>query len=120
MPSNRLEASYNPSSRSHKGHRCDYGRSQSLTKEQGSVNESQTNKLCHSEAYNTVLPSNRAEIATRSLSGKLPNQPQDIQQCIAAQIVPDPYISVEKLHQLFYDCEKIPGQSQHLQVTQWI
>ncbi|MBW0504830.1 hypothetical protein O181_044545 [Austropuccinia psidii MF-1] len=110
-------ASYNPSRSSDKGHRSDYGRSQSVPEEQGSVTESQTNDLCHSEADNTVLPSNRAEIATRMLSGHLPSQLQDIQQCIPAQRVPDPCISVKKLHQFLPDCEKLLGPSQHFQVT---
>ncbi|MBW0511776.1 hypothetical protein O181_051491 [Austropuccinia psidii MF-1] len=39
---------------------------------------------------------------------------------IAAQKVPDPCRSVEKLHKSIPDCEKIPGPSQHLQVTQWM
>ncbi|MBW0487512.1 hypothetical protein O181_027227 [Austropuccinia psidii MF-1] len=114
MPSTRSGASYNPSSSSQKGHRRDYGRSQ------GSVDDFQINKLCHSEADNTVLPSNRAETATRSLSGHLKSQPEGLQQCIAAQRVPDPCRSVEKLHEFLPDCEKIPGSSQQLQVTQWM
>ncbi|MBW0486289.1 hypothetical protein O181_026004 [Austropuccinia psidii MF-1] len=46
-----------------KGYRRDYGRSQSVTEEQGSGNKSQTEKLCHSEADNTVLPLNTADTA---------------------------------------------------------
>ncbi|MBW0541936.1 hypothetical protein O181_081651 [Austropuccinia psidii MF-1] len=83
MPSTRSGASYNPSSSSLKGYRCYYGRSQSVTELQGSVNEPQTNKLCHSVADNTVLPSNRAETATRSLSGHMQSQPEGLQQCLA-------------------------------------
>ncbi|MBW0593927.1 hypothetical protein O181_133642, partial [Austropuccinia psidii MF-1] len=64
-------ASYNPSSSSQKGHRCDYGRSQSAKEGQGSVDDLKINKLCHSEAYKAVLPSKRADTATRSLSGHL-------------------------------------------------
>ncbi|MBW0514223.1 hypothetical protein O181_053938 [Austropuccinia psidii MF-1] len=69
MPSTRSGASYNPSSSSQKGHRHDYGRSQSFTEGQGSVDDFQINKLCHSAADNTVLPPNRAETATGSLFG---------------------------------------------------
>ncbi|MBW0531999.1 hypothetical protein O181_071714 [Austropuccinia psidii MF-1] len=69
MPSNRSGARYNPSSSPQKGHRCDHGRSQSVTEGQGPVDYLQINKLCHSEADNTVLPSNRADTATRCLSG---------------------------------------------------
>ncbi|MBW0563733.1 hypothetical protein O181_103448, partial [Austropuccinia psidii MF-1] len=91
-------ASYNPSGSSQKGDRCDYGRSQSVTEGQGSVSGSQNDKLCHSEADNTVLPSKRADMATRSLSGHIKSQPEGLQQCIAAQRVPDPFRYVEKLH----------------------
>ncbi|MBW0508329.1 hypothetical protein O181_048044 [Austropuccinia psidii MF-1] len=79
MPSTRSGASYNPSSSSQKFHRHDYGRRQSVTEEQGSVNESQTDKLFHSEADNTFLPSNRADTTTRSLSGHLQSNPEGIQ-----------------------------------------
>ncbi|MBW0565898.1 hypothetical protein O181_105613 [Austropuccinia psidii MF-1] len=120
MPSTREGAIYNPSRSSQRGHRCDYGRSQKVTEEKGSVNESQTNTLFRSEADNTVFPSKRAETATRILSGHIQSQPEGIQQCIAAQRVPDPCRSVEKLHELLPDLEKIPGPSNHLQVTQWI
>ncbi|MBW0518461.1 hypothetical protein O181_058176 [Austropuccinia psidii MF-1] len=71
MPSTRSGASYNPSNSSQKGHRRDYGRSQSVTEEQGSIDHFQVDKLCHSESDNTVLPSNRADTTTRSLSGHL-------------------------------------------------
>ncbi|MBW0553239.1 hypothetical protein O181_092954 [Austropuccinia psidii MF-1] len=120
MPSNISGASYNPSSSSQKDHRSDYGRSQSVTEGQGSVDYFQFNKLCHSEADNTVLPSNRAEAATRSLSEHTQRQPEGLKQCIEAQRVPDPCRSVEKLHEFLPDCEKIPGPSKHLQVTQWM
>ncbi|MBW0572114.1 hypothetical protein O181_111829 [Austropuccinia psidii MF-1] len=113
MPSTRSGASYNPLSSSQKGNRCDYSRSQS-------VNDLQINKLCHSEADKTVLPSQRADTSTRSLSGNLQSRPEGLQQCIAAQRVPDPCISLEKLHEFLPDCEKIPGQSQQLQVSQWM
>ncbi|MBW0555359.1 hypothetical protein O181_095074 [Austropuccinia psidii MF-1] len=120
MPSTRSGAICNPSSRSQKGHRRDYGRSQSVTEGQRSVVDFQINKLCNSEVNNTVLPSNRDENATRSLSGHLQSQPEGLQKCIAAQRVPNPFRSVEKLHEFLPDCEKIPGPSQRLQVTQWM
>ncbi|MBW0523896.1 hypothetical protein O181_063611 [Austropuccinia psidii MF-1] len=120
MPSTRSGASYNPSSRPQKGHRRDYGRSQSVTEGQRSVDNFQIDKLCHSEADNTFLPLNRADTATSSLSGHIQSQPEGLQKCIAAQRVPDPFRSVEKLHEFLPDCEKIPGPSQHLQVTQWM
>ncbi|MBW0535827.1 hypothetical protein O181_075542 [Austropuccinia psidii MF-1] len=120
MPPTRSGASYNPSISSQKGHRHDYGRSESVTEVQGSVDDFQINELCHSEADNTVLPSNRADTATRSLSGHLQSQPEGLQQCISAQRVPDPCRYVEKLHEFLPNCEKIPGPSQHLQVPQWM
>ncbi|MBW0551876.1 hypothetical protein O181_091591 [Austropuccinia psidii MF-1] len=120
MPSTRSGASYKPSSISQKGHRCDYDRSQSVTEGQGPVDDLQINKLCHSEADNTTLPSNRAYTATRSLSGHIQSQPEVLQQCTAPQGVSDPCRSVEKLHEFLPDCEKIPGPYQHFQVTQWM
>ncbi|MBW0511484.1 hypothetical protein O181_051199 [Austropuccinia psidii MF-1] len=90
MPSTRSGSSYNPSISSQKGHICDYGRSQSFTEEQGPVDDLQINKLCHSEADSTILPSNKAYTTTGSLSGHIQSQPEGLQQCIAAQIVPDP------------------------------
>ncbi|MBW0586211.1 hypothetical protein O181_125926 [Austropuccinia psidii MF-1] len=118
MPSTRSGASYNPSSSSLKGHRLDYGRSQSAIERQGSVDDLQINKFCHFEADKDVSPSKRADTATRSLSGHLQSQPEGLQQCIAAQRVPDPCRSIEILHEFLPDCEKIPGPSQHLGVTQ--
>ncbi|MBW0579837.1 hypothetical protein O181_119552 [Austropuccinia psidii MF-1] len=115
-----IRASYDLPSSSQEGHRHDYGRSQSVTEGQGSVDDFRIKKLCYSDADNTILPSNRAENATRSLSGHLQSQPEGFQQFIAAQRVPDPCRSVEKLHEFLPDCEKIPGPSQHLQVTQWM
>ncbi|MBW0576658.1 hypothetical protein O181_116373 [Austropuccinia psidii MF-1] len=85
MPSTRSGASYNPSGSSQKGHRHDYGKSQSVKEGQGSSDESQSNKLVHLEADNTVLPSNRADTATRSRSGYIHSQPEGLQQCIAAE-----------------------------------
>ncbi|MBW0553220.1 hypothetical protein O181_092935 [Austropuccinia psidii MF-1] len=120
MPSIRSGASYSPLSSSQKVHRCDYGRSQLVTEGQESVDDLQIDKLCHSEADNNILPSKRADTATRSLSGHIQSQPEGLQQCIAAQRVPDPCRYVEKLHEFLPDCEKIPGPSQHLQVTQWM
>ncbi|MBW0571403.1 hypothetical protein O181_111118 [Austropuccinia psidii MF-1] len=104
MPSTRSGATYNPS----------------ITEGQGSVEDSQSNESVHSEAYNTALPSTRAYTTTRSLSGHIQSQPEGLQQCIAAQRVLDPCRSVEKLHEFFPDCEKIPGPSQHLKVRQWM
>ncbi|MBW0553902.1 hypothetical protein O181_093617 [Austropuccinia psidii MF-1] len=98
MPSTRSGSSYNPSRSSQKGHRQDYGRSQPVTEGQGSVNDFQINKLCHSEADNTVLPSNRAETTTRRLNGHIKSQPEGLKQCVSAQRLPDPFRSVEKLH----------------------
>ncbi|MBW0587860.1 hypothetical protein O181_127575 [Austropuccinia psidii MF-1] len=120
MPSTRSGASYKPSSSSQKGHRRDYGRSQSDTEGQGSVKDFHNNKLSNSEADDTILPSKRADTATRSLSGHLQSQPEGLQQFTAAQVVPDLHRSVEKLHELIPDCRNIPGSSQHLQVTQWM
>ncbi|MBW0514172.1 hypothetical protein O181_053887 [Austropuccinia psidii MF-1] len=117
MPSTRLGASYNPSSSSQECYRHDFGRSQSITEGQGSVNESQTHKLCHSEADNTVPPSKRAETTTRSLSGHIQSQPEGLKQCISSQRVLDPCRSVEKLQELLPDCEKISGPSQHFKVN---
>ncbi|MBW0572681.1 hypothetical protein O181_112396 [Austropuccinia psidii MF-1] len=90
MPSTRSGASYNPSSSSQKGHRCDYGRRELVTERQGSVDDLQINKLCHSEADNTTLPSNRADTTTRSLSGHIQSKTEGLQQCIAEQRLPDP------------------------------
>ncbi|MBW0564930.1 hypothetical protein O181_104645 [Austropuccinia psidii MF-1] len=120
MPSTRSGASYSPSSSCQKGHRHDYGRSQSVTEGKGSVDDLKINKSCHSEADNTILRLNRAYTATRRLSGHIRSQPEGLQQFIAAQSVPDPCRSVEKFHEFLPDCEKIPGPSQHLQVTQWM
>ncbi|MBW0569143.1 hypothetical protein O181_108858 [Austropuccinia psidii MF-1] len=118
MPSTRSGASYSPSSISQKGHRRDYGRSQPGTEGQGSVDDFKINKLCHSEAANTVLPSKKADTATRSLLRHIQSQAEGLQQCITAQRVSDPCRSVEKLHEFLPDCEKIPWPSQHLRVTQ--
>ncbi|MBW0580479.1 hypothetical protein O181_120194, partial [Austropuccinia psidii MF-1] len=109
-------ASYNPLSSSQKGNRHDYGRSQPGTEGKGSVDDFQTTKISHSDADNTILPSQRAETATRSLSGHI----KSIQQCPAVQGVPDPCRSVEKLHEFLPDCEKVPGPSQYLQIAQWM
>ncbi|MBW0569265.1 hypothetical protein O181_108980 [Austropuccinia psidii MF-1] len=120
MPTIRSGTSYNPSSSSQKGHRLDYGRSQSVTEGQGSVDDFQMNKLCHSEANNTILPLNRADTATRILSRNIKSQPECVPQCTEAQRVPDPFRSVEQLHEFLPACEKITGPSQHLQFTQWM
>ncbi|MBW0552594.1 hypothetical protein O181_092309 [Austropuccinia psidii MF-1] len=98
MPSTRSGASYNPSSSSKKGNRCDNGRSQSGAEGKGSVDDFQTTKIGNSEADNTILPSTRADTAKRSLSGHIQSQPQSLQKCTAVQGVQDPFRSVEKLH----------------------
>ncbi|MBW0531769.1 hypothetical protein O181_071484, partial [Austropuccinia psidii MF-1] len=67
-----------------------------------------------------ILPSKGADTATRSLSGNLQSQPEGLKRCISAQRVPEPCRSVEKLHEFLPHCEKIPGPSPHLQVTQWM
>ncbi|MBW0564252.1 hypothetical protein O181_103967 [Austropuccinia psidii MF-1] len=118
MPAAKSGASYNPSSSSQKFYTHDCGRNLSVKEGQGSVNEAQTDKLCHSEAYDTILPSKRADTATRRLSGHLKSQTEGFQKCLAAQRVPDPFRSVEKLHELLPDPKKISGAPQHLQVTQ--
>ncbi|MBW0489755.1 hypothetical protein O181_029470 [Austropuccinia psidii MF-1] len=64
-------ASYNPSSSSQKVYRRDYSQSQSVAEGQGSVHEFLTEKLCHPEADNTVLTSNRSETTTKSLNGDI-------------------------------------------------
>ncbi|MBW0565467.1 hypothetical protein O181_105182 [Austropuccinia psidii MF-1] len=120
MPSIRSGELYKPSSSFQKGHRCDYGRSQSDTEGQGSVKDFHDNKLSNSEADDTILASKRANSAARSLSGDLQSQPEGLQQCTEAQRVPDTCRSLEKLHGLIPDCKKIPGSSQNLKVTQWM
>ncbi|MBW0582281.1 hypothetical protein O181_121996 [Austropuccinia psidii MF-1] len=115
-----IGASYNPSNSSQKGHRRDYGRRQPVIEGQGSVDDLQINELCNSEADNTILPSNRADTTTRSLNGHSQSQPEGLQQCIAAQRVPDPCRSVEKLHEFLPGCEKISGPSRYLQIAQWM
>ncbi|MBW0535252.1 hypothetical protein O181_074967 [Austropuccinia psidii MF-1] len=113
MSSTRSGEVYSPLSSSQKDYRCDYVRSQSVTEGKGSVNDNQTEKLCHSEADNTVLPYNTAENSTGSLSGHSKSQVEGLQQFLSAQIVPDPFRSVEKLHEFLHDCGKVYGPSQH-------
>ncbi|MBW0518200.1 hypothetical protein O181_057915, partial [Austropuccinia psidii MF-1] len=84
------------------------------------IKDFHNNEFSNSEADHTVLPSNRAENTTRSLNGHLQSQPEGLQQCTAAQRVPDPCRYVEKLHEFLPDSEKVSGPSQHLQVTQWM
>ncbi|MBW0571621.1 hypothetical protein O181_111336 [Austropuccinia psidii MF-1] len=112
MPSTRSGASYKPSSSSQKGHRRDYGRSQSDREGQGSVKDFHNNKLSNSEADDTTLPSKRADTPTRSLSGHLQSQPEVLKQCTTEKRVPDPCRSMEKLHELITDYKKTPGSSQ--------
>ncbi|MBW0563899.1 hypothetical protein O181_103614 [Austropuccinia psidii MF-1] len=76
MPSTRSGEIFNTSSSSPKVYINDHGRSQSVAEEKESVKKSQTDKLCHSEADNTILPSNRTDTATRGLSGNLQSQPE--------------------------------------------
>ncbi|MBW0556651.1 hypothetical protein O181_096366 [Austropuccinia psidii MF-1] len=95
MPSTRSGASYNP---------------QEAPKKVIDVIMAEANQL----------QKDKAETATRSLSGHLKSKPEGLQQCIEAQRVPDPCRSVANLHELLPDCEKIPGPSQHLKVTQWM
>ncbi|MBW0473437.1 hypothetical protein O181_013152 [Austropuccinia psidii MF-1] len=97
MPSTRSGASYNPSSSSQKLYRHDYGRSQLVTEGKGGP-----------------------ETSTRSLSGHIQSQTEGLQQCIAAQIGPNPSRSAEKLNELLPDCEKISRPSKHLQITKWM
>ncbi|MBW0560412.1 hypothetical protein O181_100127 [Austropuccinia psidii MF-1] len=93
MPSTRSGASYN---------------SQAAPKKLVDMIMAEANQLQKDEVYTT----------TRSLSGHIQSQPEGLQQCIAAQRVPDPCRSVEELHEFLPDCEKIPGPYQHFQVTQ--
>ncbi|MBW0485913.1 hypothetical protein O181_025628 [Austropuccinia psidii MF-1] len=120
MPSTRSGTSYNTSRSSKRGNRCYYCRIQSATEGKGSVDDSHIDKLCNSESDNNFLPSNRAETTKRSLSGHLKSQPKGVKQFIAAQRVPYPCRSVETLHELLPDCEKILGPFKHLHVTQWM
>ncbi|MBW0474627.1 hypothetical protein O181_014342 [Austropuccinia psidii MF-1] len=87
MPSTRSGASYNPSSSSQKGHRPDYGRSQSVTEGQG------------------------ADTATRSHSGHLQSQPEGLQKCTAAQRVPDPCRSVKNCMNSYLTVRKFLGHT---------
>ncbi|MBW0570550.1 hypothetical protein O181_110265 [Austropuccinia psidii MF-1] len=80
MPSTRSGRSYKPSSSSQKGHRRDYGKSQSDTEGEGSVKDFHNNKLSDSEADDTILPLKRTDTSTRSLSGHLQSHPEGLQQ----------------------------------------
>ncbi|MBW0563233.1 hypothetical protein O181_102948 [Austropuccinia psidii MF-1] len=94
----RSRESYSPSRSSRNGYECDFGRSQSVTEGQRSVNESQIYKLYHPDADNTALPLNRADTATRSPSQYLKSHLEGLQQCLSAQKIQDPFRSVKKLH----------------------
>ncbi|MBW0553431.1 hypothetical protein O181_093146 [Austropuccinia psidii MF-1] len=120
MPSTRSGASYNPSSSSQKGNRCDNGRGQSGIEGKGSVDDFQATYMGHYEADNTILHSKRADTVRTSLCGHIQSQPQCIKQCTSVQGVPDPCRPVEELHEFLPDCEKIPGPSQYLQIAQWM
>ncbi|MBW0513369.1 hypothetical protein O181_053084 [Austropuccinia psidii MF-1] len=118
MPSTRSGALSTASSSSQKGYRHDYVRRQTVSEGQGSVTESQTEKLGHSEADNTALPPMIADTTTRSPFRHIQSHKEGLQQCIAAQRVTDHSRSVEKLHEFLPDCEKTPRPSQHWKVTQ--
>ncbi|MBW0593295.1 hypothetical protein O181_133010, partial [Austropuccinia psidii MF-1] len=79
-----------------------------------SYNPSNSSQKGHRHDYG------RGQSGTEGQGGHLKSQPEGLQECIAAQRVPDPCRSVEKLHEFLPDCEKIPGSSQHMQVTQWM
>ncbi|MBW0526835.1 hypothetical protein O181_066550 [Austropuccinia psidii MF-1] len=100
--------------------RRDYGRRQPGKEGKGSLDDLQTTKIGHSDSDDTILPSQRADTATRSLSGHIQSQPQSLQQFPAVQGVPEPCRSVKKLHEFLPDCEKILGPSQYLQSSQWM
>ncbi|MBW0503482.1 hypothetical protein O181_043197 [Austropuccinia psidii MF-1] len=87
---------------------------------QGSVNECQTDKLCHYEADNTILPSKRAENATTSLSGHIKSQPEGIQKCTSTQRVSNSSTALEKLDELLPDCEKVSEPYQYFHITEWV
>ncbi|MBW0520105.1 hypothetical protein O181_059820 [Austropuccinia psidii MF-1] len=76
--------------------------------------------LILAEANQLQKGKGQAETTTRSLSEHIKSQTEGLKQCIAAQRVPDPCGSVERLHEFLPDCEKTSGPSQHLQVTQWM
>ncbi|MBW0471059.1 hypothetical protein O181_010774 [Austropuccinia psidii MF-1] len=97
------EQAKTPQSAPKKDFRHHYGRSQSVSEGQGSVNEAQADKLCYSEAGKAVLPSNRAENATRSLNEPLQIHPEGG--------VLNPGRHLEKLHELLPDCENVSGPS---------
>ncbi|MBW0463452.1 hypothetical protein O181_003167 [Austropuccinia psidii MF-1] len=59
-----------------KGYIHDYGRIQSVTEGQMSVNESQTDELCHYEVDNTGLLSKRSDTAKGSPFGHIYRQPE--------------------------------------------
>ncbi|MBW0469289.1 hypothetical protein O181_009004 [Austropuccinia psidii MF-1] len=119
MPFPRSGASYNPSSSFKRNFERDYGRRKSVSEGQGSLNELQTDKLCYSEAYKTIFPSNRAYTSTRSLSLDTQIQPDGIKHYTSTQRVSNPRISLKKVHQLLPYCEKVSGPSQYFQVTEW-
>ncbi|MBW0561449.1 hypothetical protein O181_101164 [Austropuccinia psidii MF-1] len=73
---NNQEQAITPQEDPPKGYGHDYGRSQSVTEGQGSVNEAQNDKLFHYESDNTILPLKRAETTTRILSGHIKSLPE--------------------------------------------
>ncbi|MBW0510786.1 hypothetical protein O181_050501 [Austropuccinia psidii MF-1] len=102
-------ARYNPLTSSQKRYICDYGTHQSVTEGQGSVNESQNEKLCHSTADYTVFPSDRAENNTRIFSGPLKSQLEVIQQCTSIQCVSTPRRPLKNCMKPFLTVKKLLG-----------
>ncbi|MBW0466028.1 hypothetical protein O181_005743 [Austropuccinia psidii MF-1] len=86
----------------------------SSTRSGGIHNTSSSFQKAHRHYYG------RSQSVTEGQGGNIKSQPEVLKQCIAAQRVPGPCRSVEKLHEFLPDYEKIPGPSQHFKVTQWM
>ncbi|MBW0587817.1 hypothetical protein O181_127532 [Austropuccinia psidii MF-1] len=71
-------------------------------------------------SYNPSRSSQKGYRHDYGRANQLQKNKEGIQQCIAAQRVPNPCRSVEKLLEFLPDCEKIPWPSQNLQFTQWM
>ncbi|MBW0542897.1 hypothetical protein O181_082612 [Austropuccinia psidii MF-1] len=84
------------------------------TRSGASYNPSCSSQKCFRSDYG------RRQSVIEGQGGHIQSQPEGLQQCIAAQRVPDSCISVEKLRQFLPDCKKVPGPSQHLKITQWM
>ncbi|MBW0515725.1 hypothetical protein O181_055440 [Austropuccinia psidii MF-1] len=82
------------------------------TRSGASYNPSRSSQKGHRRGYG------RSQSVTGGQGGHLQKQPEGLQQFIATQRVTDPCRCVEKLHELLPDCEKIPGPSEKLHVTQ--